>query len=294
MNVAVYARKITKANLQYFKDFLQSIENVGWNPIIVEDLHEQLVKKEACTKDYQTFNSYKDFSSGIDLAMSVGGDGTFIDLVSYVRESNVPMIGINAGRLGFLANIPKNSVEMAFNQINAKEFSFQTRSLLEVKTEKNHFADFNHALNEVTVSRKDSSAMIIVHADLNDEYLNSYWADGLIVSTPTGSTAYNLACGGPIIDPESELFAITPIAPHNLNVRPLVIPDHKTITLRVEGRSRQYLLSVDGHSVNLKNGEEVQIKKADFDIKMIKFPSNSFFETIRNKMLWGLDRRNQF
>lgn len=294
MNVAVYARKITKANLQYFKDFLQSIENVGWNPIIVQDLHEQLVLKEACTKNYSTFNSHQDFSSGIDLAVSVGGDGTFIDLVSYVRDSNVPMIGINAGRLGFLANIPKDSVEKAFHQIKENEFTYQRRSLLEVMTEKNHFSEFNHALNEVTVSRKDSSAMIIVHADLNEEYLNSYWADGLIVSTPTGSTAYNLACGGPIIDPESELLAITPIAPHNLNVRPLVIPDSKTITLRVEGRSRQYLLSLDGHSVNLKNGEEVKIKKADFDIKMIKFPSNSFFETIRNKMLWGLDRRNQF
>lgn len=294
MNVAVYARKITKANLQYFKDFLSTIEKMGWNPIIVEDLHQQLVKKEACAKNYQTFNSYKDFSSGIDLAVSVGGDGTFIDCVSYVRDSNVPMIGINTGRLGFLANIAKDSVEQAFQEITIDNYTLLPRTLLEVQTEKNHFAEFNHAVNEVTVSRKDSSAMIIVNAELNGEYLNSYWADGLIVSTPTGSTAYNLACGGPIVDPESQLFAITPIAPHNLNVRPLVVPDNKSIRLTVEGRSRHYLLSLDGHSVNLQNGEEVLIKKADFDIKMIKLPSNSFYETIRNKMLWGLDRRNQF
>ncbi len=294
MNVAVYARKITKANLQYFKDFLISIEKMGWNPIIIEDLHQQLVKKEACTRNYQTFNSHTDFTSGIDFAISIGGDGTFIDCVSYVRDSNVPMIGINTGRLGFLANIAKDAVEQAFCEINKQDYHLLPRTLLEVKTEKNHFSDFNHALNEVTVSRKDSSAMIIVNAELDGEYLNSYWADGLIVATPTGSTAYNLACGGPIIDPESKLLAITPIAPHNLNVRPLVIPDHKSIHLKVEGRSRHYLLSLDGHSVNLQNGEEVEITKAKFDIKMIKLPSNSFYETIRNKMLWGLDRRNQF
>ncbi len=294
MKVAVYARKITKANVHYFKGFLENMYKVGWTPVIEKGLKEQLIKKEACAQNIETFESHTDFSSGIDLAVSVGGDGTFIDCVSYVRNSNVPMIGINTGRLGFLANISKDSVEKAFDEINTKEYSFQPRSLLHVSTEKNHFGAFNFALNEVTVSRKDSSAMITVHAELENEYLNSYWADGLIISTPTGSTAYNLACGGPIIDPESELFAITPIAPHNLNVRPLVIPDNKKVSLTVEGRSRQYLLSLDGHSVNIKNGEKVEITKADFTIKMIKLPSNSFYETIRNKMLWGLDKRNQF
>lgn len=294
MMVAVYARKITNANVLYFKNFLENIQQMGWTPVIEEELQLQLFKKGACTKKLETFNSYTDFKSGIDLAISIGGDGTFIDCVSYVRDSNVPMIGINTGRLGFLANIAKDSVEKAFEEISTDSYTFQPRTLLEVSTEKNHFGEFNFALNEVTVSRRDTSAMITVHAELENEYLNSYWADGLIVSTPTGSTAYNLACGGPIIDPESQLFSITPIAPHNLNVRPLVVPDNKTIKLTVEGRSRQYLLSLDGHSVNIKNGETVEIKKADFTIKMIKLPSNSFYETIRNKMLWGLDKRNHF
>ena len=174
----------------------------------------------------------------------------------------------------------------------SEQFDYQKRSLLRVETASNHFGDANVALNEVTVSRKDSSAMLTVHASLDNEYMNSYWADGLIISTPTGSTAYNLACGGPIIDPQCQLHVVTPIAPHNLNVRPIVVPDSTTITLSVEGRSRNYLLSLDGNSVNIKQREEVVIRKADFMINMIKLEGHNFLDTIRNKMLWGIDRRN--
>lgn len=265
---------------------------MGWNPVFEEELKKQLVKKVDIDRGGLEFSSHKDFIKGIDLVVSLGGDGTFIQSVNYVRDSQVPIIGINTGRLGFLANVSKEAMSEAFEKLQSKQFEYQTRSLLKVETESQHFGEMNVALNEVTVSRKDSSAMLTVHASLDDKYMNSYWADGLIVSTPTGSTAYNLACGGPIIDPSCSLHVVTPIAPHNLNVRPIVVPDSATIKLSVEGRSRNYLLSLDGNSVNIKQREEVLIRKADYTINVIKLEGHDFLNTIRNKMLWGIDRRN--
>lgn len=292
MNVALYSRKVSKTNLPYVVELLAHFHKMGWNPVLEKDLKAQLVKKIGLSAATSEFSSYKDFTGGIDLVVSLGGDGTFIQSVNYVRDSQVPIIGINTGRLGFLANISKESMNEAFEKLQDKKFEYQERSLLRVETASGHFGDANVALNEVTVSRKDSSAMLTVHATLDDEYMNSYWADGLIISTPTGSTAYNLACGGPIIDPQCQLHVVTPIAPHNLNVRPIVVPDSTVIKLSVEGRSRNYLLSLDGNSVNIKQREEVVIRKADFMINVIRLEGHNFLDTIRNKMLWGIDRRN--
>lgn len=292
MNVALYSRKVSKTNLPYVVELLDHFKKMGWNPVLEQDLKIQLVKKIGLSASTAEFSSHTDFSGGIDLVVSLGGDGTFIQSVNYVRNSQVPIIGINTGRLGFLANISKESMTEAFEKLQDKKFEYQKRSLLRVETASGHFGDANVALNEVTVSRKDSSAMLTVHAVLDNEYMNSYWADGLIISTPTGSTAYNLACGGPIIDPLCELHVVTPIAPHNLNVRPIVVPDSTVIKLSVEGRSRNYLLSLDGNSVNIKQREEVIIRKADFKINVIKLEGHNFLDTIRNKMLWGIDRRN--
>lgn len=292
MNVALYSRKVSKTNLPYVVELLNHFKKVGWKPVLEKDLKKQLVKKIGLDNSTLEFGSHTDFVKGIDMAVSLGGDGTFIQSVNYIRDSQVPIIGINTGRLGFLANISKEAMTDAFEKLQTKQFEYQKRSLLRVETASNHFGDANVALNEVTVSRKDSSAMLTVHATLDDEYMNSYWADGLIISTPTGSTAYNLACGGPIIDPQCQLHVVTPIAPHNLNVRPIVVPDNKTIKLSVEGRSRNYLLSLDGNPVNIKQREEVIIRKADFTINVIKLDGHNFLDTIRNKMLWGIDRRN--
>ncbi|MFT5582239.1 MAG: NAD+ kinase, partial [Psychromonas sp.] len=206
--------------------------------------------------------------------------------------SQVPILGINTGRLGFLANISLDQMEKSFESIANKEFVFQHRSLLEVEMENNQFGDENFALNELTIHKKDAASMITVHASLDDRYLNSYWADGLIVATPTGSTAYSLSCGGPIVTPGCQVHILTPIAPHNLNVRPMAVPDHFTISLKVEGRERRYLASLDGKSINLKRGEEIKINKASFMVNVIKFEDNNFLDTIRNKMMWGLDKRN--
>lgn len=292
MNVAVFGRKVNKQNVEYFIKFLGILKDFGWNPVIESNLKTLLIKKAGLSENTDEFHSYLDFKSGIDLSCSIGGDGTFIENVKFIRDSGVPVMGINTGRLGFLSNISTENMEEAMGMVHAKNFVHQERSLIQVDTEQKHFGDNNIALNEIAVQKKDSSSMITVHASLDNKYLNSYWADGLIVATPSGSTGYSLSCGGPIITPGCQVHILTPIAPHNLNVRPMVVPDHLPIRLEVEGRNRTYLMSLDGNSVTIKNKEELLISKAKFMINVIKFEDNNFLDTIRNKMLWGIDRRN--
>ncbi|MDC1196285.1 NAD kinase, partial [Crocinitomicaceae bacterium] len=268
------------------------LKDYGWNPVVESNLKKLLVKKAGISESTDEFHSHKDFKSGIDLSFSIGGDGTFIENVKFIRDSKVPVMGINTGRLGFLANISKENLEEAMEMVYTKNFEHQKRSLIKVETAQNYFGEDNFALNEITLQKKDSSSMITVHASLEGKYLNSYWADGLIVATPSGSTGYSLSCGGPIITPGCQVHILTPIAPHNLNVRPIVIPDHMPIKLSVEGRTRTYLMSIDGKSVPIKNEEELSISKANYMINVIKFEDNNFLDTIRNKMLWGIDKRN--
>ena len=292
MKVAIYGKKINKQNAPYFVHFLSILKNYGWDAVLEKELKEQLVKKIGISNSYEVFSTRADLKTGIDLAFSIGGDGTFIKTVSYIRDSGVPILGINTGRLGFLANISIDKLDETMELVRQKNYVFQKRSLLKIETESNIFGDENIVLNEVTLHKKDTASMITVHASLDGNYLNSYWADGLIVATPTGSTAYNLSCGGPIVTPGCQIHLLTPIAPHNLNVRPMVVPDHLPIKLSVEGRERKYLISLDGNSKSIPQGEEVTVKKAEFMINVIKFEDNNFLDTIRNKMLWGLDKRN--
>ena len=292
MRVAIYGRKVSKNSAEYFTEMLKHLEDFGWEAVLEEDLKALLVSKIGISEKYQTFKSHLDFKSGIDLTISMGGDGTFLKTVSYIQDSGVPIMGINMGRLGFLANISKEQILHTLTQVKEKQFEFQKRSLLRVFTEEDIFGEDNFALNELTLHKKDTASMITVHASLDNKYLNAYWADGLIVATPTGSTAYSLSCGGPIITPGCQVHILTPIAPHNLNVRPVVVPDHLPINLSVEGRDRTYLLSLDGNSKSIKQGEEVIVKKAEFMINVIKFEDNNFLDTIRNKMMWGIDTRN--
>lgn len=292
MNVAVFGRKIVKAHLPVFHEFLVNAERYGWKVVFEKELLDQLVTKFDFPSHFDVFTSNKDFTKGIDLMLSFGGDGTFIQAVKYVRNSQVPIMGINLGRLGFLANNSKDVLEETMQKVYERKFIYQKRSLLSVHTHENLFGEDNFALNELTLHKKDTSSMITVHAYIDNMYLNSYWADGLIVATPTGSTAYNLSCNGPIVTPGCQIHILTPIAPHNLNVRPVVVPDHLPIKLNVEGRDRKYLLSMDGCSKSIKQGEDITITKADFMINVLRFEDNNFLDTIRNKMMWGLDRRN--
>jgi NAD+ kinase len=292
MRVAVYSKKITKSTIPIFQRFLAAMDRFGWKVVLEKELKEQLVKKAGLGLNADVFTKHEDFHKGIDLAFSIGGDGTFLKTVSYIRNSEVPILGINTGRLGFLANIGDRYFEEALELVNQKRYDFQLRSLVRVETERDIFGQDNVAMNEVTLLKKDTASMITVHAYLDDKYLNSYWADGLIVATPTGSTAYNLSCGGPIITPGCQVHIITPIAPHNLNVRPVVVPDKLPIRLSIEGRERNYLISIDGCSKNIRQKEEVIIRKAEYMINVIKLEDTNFLDTIRNKMLWGIDNRN--
>jgi len=292
MNVAVYGQRVTKQTSVYFMEFLGVLKDFGWNPVLHSDLKDVLVKKIGLSEETDEFSSYKDLQTGIDLSFSIGGDGTFMKNVKYVRDSGVPVLGVNTGRLGFLANVSRDSIQEAMDMVHKKKYVHQKRSLIQVETEDNIFGEDNVALNEIVLQKKDTSTMVTVHAELEGKYLNSYWADGLIVATPSGSTAYSLSCGGPIITPGCQVHILTPIAPHNLNVRPMVVPDHMPIKLSVEGRSRKYLASLDGNSKSIRQGEELIVNKADYMINVIKFEENNFLDTIRNKMLWGIDKRN--
>lgn len=291
--IAVYAKKIFKQDLSVFENLLKGIVELGWKPVLEHELAQQLHTKYQWPLTYQTFTNHLDLKSDFDLMISLGGDGTFLKAVSFIRDSGVPILGINTGRLGFLSNLSKSQIAQTLQRFNDGQYEFQKRSLLRVNTENDLFADENFALNELTLQKKDTSSMIKVQAYLGDKFLNTYWADGLIVATPTGSTAYSLSCGGPIITPGCQVHILTPIAPHNLNVRPVVVPDHMPISLQVEGRDRTYLLSLDGHSQHIKQGEKVTITKAEFMINVVKFEDNNFLDTIRNKMFWGSDTRNE-
>jgi len=292
MRVAIYGRKITKLTLPAFSEILKTISAYGWEILLEEDLYKSLQQKGGVDYSCATFSSYADLKQDVDLMISVGGDGTFLKSVDYVRDSEVPVLGINTGRLGFLANVAKDQIQEALNLVKEKKYIFQRRSLLSVQVKDGSGGQDFFAMNELALHKKDSASMITVKVSLEGNFLNSYWSDGLIVSTPTGSTAYNLSCGGPIITPGCQVHIVTPIAPHNLNVRPMVIPDHMPISLNVEGRGRSYLMSIDGKSYSIKQGQEIFIKKADFMINVIKFENNNFLDTIRNKMLWGIDKRN--
>lgn len=262
--------------------------------VYLEDNFFNMIQKEDGIEKEYVLNTFKTLDSSFDALISIGGDGTILRAVTYIKDLEIPVIGINTGRLGFLATIQKDEIESALTEILGGNYKTSKRSLLSIttSTKNKDIEALNFALNEIAVSRKNTTSMITVETQLNDEYLTSYWADGLIVSTPTGSTGYSLSCGGPVITPSANNFVLTPIAPHNLNARPLVIPDSTEIKLKVSGREESYLVSLDSRIATLKNNTTITIKKAPFSIKMIELKKESFLDTLRKKLLWGEDRRN--
>lgn len=293
MNIAVNGAKLSKVNGDYYVRIIKAIQTLGFKPIFERSLRDELYRRNLITSDIESFQSSSDLKSGIDLALSVGGDGTFISTVSYVRDSGVPIAGINLGRLGFLATISPEEIEERLDLVKSGSFLIQERHLLKVDTPSELFGTDNYAVNELTIGKRDTASMITVHAHLNGNFLNSYWADGLIVSTPTGSTAYNLSFGGPIVTPSCQVHILTPMAPHNLNVRPMVVPDDLPIKLSVEGRAKNFLISIDSNYRLIPQDEEVTITKSTFAIKSVKFEDTRFVSTLRQKMLWGNDKRNK-
>ena len=240
MQVAIYGKVITEENIPYLKNLFEKLQGEGIKYFIHSPFADHLRASKIAIVPAGEFSSYEDMDKSSDFMISIGGDGTFLDTITFIRDSGMPVVGINAGTLGFLSNISKDEIEYAIDEIIAGNFTLDKRAMLTIETKMNLFEDANLALNDLTIHKYDSSSMITIHVYLNDEFLNSYWSDGLIVSTPTGSTAYSLSCGGPIITPGSGNFVINPVAPHNLNVRPVVIPDDNTITIKVEGRSGKF------------------------------------------------------
>lgn len=292
MNIAIYGRPVNISQIALAESVIETLEKSACK-LLIHEAYFQFLKRHISTiKNYELFSSYKDLQQNIDFLFSIGGDGTLLDTVTLVKDSKIPIVGINAGRLGFLSSISKENLVNAVESLQKGHYSLDARTLL--KLESNHplFGDENVALNDFTLHKLESSSMITIHAYLNGEYLNSYWADGIIIATPTGSTGYSLSCGGPIIVPQSESFVITPIAPHNLNVRPIVVSDKNVISLEVEGRSQHYMATLDSRSAPIEPGFQLALKKEEYCINLIRLNNENFLNTLRSKLNWGLDKRN--
>lgn len=290
MKIAIYGLSGDNISKKIFLELL-SIAKKHDIELVVEKKFSSIISNKNSSN--KIFISHKDLDRTYDLMITIGGDGTLLRSITYVRDLGIPIMGINTGRLGFLATLKQEMLHSELNKILFGEYDIKERSLLEVSVNnKTNFSDFNYALNEVSVGRKNTTSMIEIKTVLDGEYLNTYWADGLIISTPTGSTGYSLSCGGPIMSPSSQTFSITPIAPHNLNARPLIISDETIIELSVKGREESHLLSLDSKIISLENSTVIKIKKASFKIKLASLQNNSFYKTLRNKLLWGEDKRN--
>ena len=293
MKVAIYGQTYQDSAIEYLKELLDELQKESAEVFIEKDFYD-LYRNVKGSRTFPTFTMHNGLNASFNMFVSFGGDGTILRATTFVKDLGIPIVGVNTGRLGFLSTFKKEDVRKVVQEFKQGAYTIVERSLVQLNTQvlDVEFGDLNFALNEITVSRKDTTSMITVETYLNNEYLTSYWADGLIVSTPTGSTGYSLSCGGPVIVPTAKSLVLTPIAPHNLNARPLVISDETVIRLKVSGREENHLVSLDSRIASLENGQEITIKKAPFTIKMIEYTSESFLKTLRNKLLWGEDRRN--
>ena len=291
MKIAIYARNTNDNVSEHIQLLFDKLNEYKVEILFYEPFYNFIKTKLAVAGNVKTFTSHSDLEGNVNYLLSLGGDGTLLETLTFVRDSEIPVLGINTGRLGFLANVAKGEINDALDALIHNKFAVEKRTLLHVSNPKNLFGEVNYGLNELTILKKDSSSMITIHTYINGNFLNSYFADGLIIATPTGSTAYSLSCGGPLVMPGSQNFVITPIAPHNLNVRPLVISDNNIITLKVDGRSPNYLLSLDSRSAVIDSSVELTLQKAEFYLHLIQLENQNFYSTIRNKLLWGLDKR---
>ncbi len=292
MKIAIYGQNYAKDSTQNALEILvDELSKYNVEVLIESDF---LSQQNEVVLNNSALKTFTELNKTFDLLISIGGDGTILRAITYVKDLGIPIVGINTGRLGFLATIQTEEIDSALSEIFNGDYKISERTLLSVTTEPESqvVGHTNFALNEIALSRKNTTSMITVETHLDDEYLTSYWADGLILSTPTGSTGYSLSCGGPVIAPEANNFALTPIAPHNLSARPLIIPDKTKVTFKVDGREDQFLMSLDSRIVTLPNTTTVTVKKAGFAIKMVERLEETFLDTLRKKLLWGEDRRN--
>ena len=292
MKIAIYSRGIENNQQQDIRLLLDELALRKVEPVFFQDFFNQFYSAVDFQAKYSTFNSYADIDESIACIISLGGDGTLLDTVTLVRDKGTPVVGINYGRLGFLANIGKEELNTAIEALVNHTFVLDKRTLIHLDADIPLFGEVPYALNEFSLHKKDSSPMIKIHTYLNGEFLNTYWADGLIVATPTGSTGYSLSCNGPVVFPDSGSFVITPVSPHNLNIRPIVVPDNNIISFEVEGRTDGFLCTLDSRREIVTKEIQLAVKKEKFGINLIRLNENNFLQTLRSKLSWGLDKRN--
>ncbi len=291
MKIGVYAKSVKDKKhgeaVLRLVDLLSAHEHRVWTTPHIEDF----VRMHNSEVELTVFDSFHKGNAPIDVIFSIGGDGTILETLQIIKDSGIPVLSINTGRLGFLAGFTEEKMEKALFELEKGNYTTEKRSLLHLDSSNDIF-EFNYALNDFVIHKKETSSMIIVHAYLNGEFLNSYWSDGLIIATPTGSTGYSLSCGGPIIFPKSDSFVITQIAPHNLNVRPVIVPDNSVVSFEIEGRASSYLASLDSRSESITDQVSMAVKRADFDLNLIRLNEINFLETLRGKLNWGFDKRS--
>ncbi len=292
MKIGIFGKSFSDDGALYLQQLIDKLKNVNCSLMVFEPFLEKIRNKVSIHCDFETFKTHHQLKNKADILFSIGGDGTLLDTISLVRDSGIPVLGVNLGRLGFLSSISREDILPAIDKVMAGNYTLEQRTLLRLESPEGLFGDLNYALNELSITKTDTNSLAVVGVHVNDNFLNTYWADGLIVATPTGSTAYSLSCYGPIITPGSENFVITPIASHNLTVRPIVIPDNQEIRLKVSGRNQLYQVGLDSRYQTINNSVELVIRRADFKLNLIQLPNKDFFSTIREKLLWGKDQRN--
>ncbi|MEZ4981217.1 MAG: NAD kinase [Saprospiraceae bacterium] len=293
MQVVVFGKKIKEQDIPFVQNLFDVLHEEGINVYIYSKFLKKLEGLVEFKKDVGRFEGFLDFAvKKIDFLITLGGDGTILEATTLVRDSNVPILGINLGRLGFLASIEKRLIKETIHSLTKGMYTLDERILLHLESNYNLFGDINFALNDCTILKRDTSSMITIKTFINGDLLNNYWADGIIVATPTGSTGYSLSCGGPILFPNSGNFVITPVAPHNLNVRPIVISDNSVISFEIEGRTENFLCTMDSRFETVTSAHQIAVRKCDFTIKLVQLYENGFLETMRHKLAWGSDMRN--
>jgi len=292
MRIGIYTRGIEFGQLQEVQMLMDELSKHRITPVVYRPFYEQIRDKIRFPDSIEHFETFYDLDEQIECFISLGGDGTLLDTVTLVRDKKIPILGINFGRLGFLAGIGKEELTSAVASLINRTYVLDRRSLIHLDSDEPLFGEVPYALNEFAIHKKDTSPMIKIHTYLNGAFLNTYWADGLIVATATGSTGYNLSCNGPVLFPDAEDFVITPVAPHNLNVRPIVVPDHNIISFEVEGRSDQFICVLDARKEVVNRQVQLAVKKESFSINLLRLNENNFLQTLRNKLSWGLDKRN--
>ena len=294
MRVAIFGQYFKGANAPYIQVLLDALKSEGIGYIFFKQFYDLIPEELQEQVDGECWETHNDLrESGVDFLLSLGGDGTILTAVTYVRDSGVPVLGINLGRLGFLAIVEKKIIKDAIQLLTKGMYAIEARSMLYLESNSPLFGEVPYALNDFALHKRDTSSMMIIHAYINGDFLNSYWADGIIVATPTGSTGYSLSCGGPIIFPYSGNLVITPVAPHNLNVRPIVISDNSIISFEIEGRSQNFLCTLDSRLETVNPQHQLAVRKCDFDIHLVQLHNFTFLKTIHEKLSWGIDQRNE-